>query len=280
MSKIAVITDSTAYLPPGWAQRYNIGVVPVQVIIAGQAYDETEVTDASLVTRALEEWKPVSTSRPSPERFVQACEEQIARGASGIVIATLSCDLSATHESAVLAAKRIGVPVSVIDSRSIAMGLGFAAVAGAERALAGDSVDEVAMTISKRASASSVFFAVDTLEYLRRGGRVTSAKAVVGQALSVKPILQVVDGHVVQLEKVRTSTKAISRLIELAIARAGSSDVEFAVQHLAAADRAATVADTLASRLPHARIVEAPVGGVVGAHVGPGLVAVIVAPRV
>lgn len=280
MSNVAVVTDSTAYFPPEWAHEHEISVVPVQVVVAGQAYDETEVEDASFVTRALSEWKSVSTSRPAPERFIAACRERIERGADAIVIATLSADLSATYESALLAAREVEVPVTVVDSRSIAMGLGFAVIAGADAARSGASLDEVAMTISKRAAAASVLFYVDTLEYLRRGGRVSSAKAAVGEALSVKPILELVDGHVVQLEKVRTSAKAIARMVEIAVGRAHGSEVEIAVQQLDAEDRATDVANLLATRLPHARIVECGVGGVVGAHVGPGMVAVIVSPHV
>ena len=279
MNHTAVIVDSTSYMPNGWAAHEHITVVPVQVIVAGQAYDETDVEDASFVTAALGEWKPVTTSRPSPERFQSACEERIAAGADGIVIATLSADLSATYESALLAAREVNVPVRVVDSRSIAMGLGFAAVAGAQSAASGGDVDEVAAVIAKRASGASVLFYVDTLEYLRRGGRMSSAKAAVGQALSVKPILELVDGHVVQLDKVRTATKALGRIVELAVQRAAGADVEIAVQHLGAPQRATEVSQALASRIPGALIVQCPIGGVVGAHVGPGMVAVIVSPK-
>ena len=276
---IAVVTDSTSYLPSGWAEADRISVVPVQVVVAGQAYDETDVDDASFVTTALSEWKPVSTSRPSPERFLQACEARIAAGATGIVMVTLSADLSATHESAVIAARELNVPVSVIDSRSIAMGLGFAAVAGARAANAGADLDEVTSVVTKRATGASVLFYVDTLEYLRRGGRLSTARAAVGQALAVKPILELVDGHVAELDKVRTAGKALSRLVELAVQRAGAADVQLAVQHLGAPDRARDVAETLRQRLPGAELVVCPVGGVVGAHVGPGMVAVVVSPR-
>jgi DegV family protein with EDD domain len=121
---------------------------------------------------------------------------------------------------------------------------------------------------------------VDTLEYLRRGGRIGAARAVMGQALQVKPLLTVRDGSVVPLEQVRTAGRAMARLEELAVADAGTGDVDIAVQHLVAQDRAHTLADRLRARLPRADVVECPVGGVVGAHVGPGLVSVVVSPRV
>lgn len=279
-SPVAVITDSTCYLPRGWAADLGVAIVPVQVIVAGQSYDETEDTQAQRVADALRDWQPVTTSRPSPTRFLQAYEAAAEQGAPAIVVATLSSSMSATYESALLAAKECDLPVHVVDSRSIAMGLGFAVVSGARAALDGADADRVAAVIEQRSRASSVYFYVDTLEYLRRGGRVSAARAAVGQALQVKPLLQVDDGHVVRLDQVRTAGKALGRLEDLAVEAAGDRPVDVAVQHLASPDRAAALADRLRERLPLADVVEGVVGGVVGAHVGPGMVSVVVAPRV
>lgn len=277
--RVAVVTDSTSYLPSGWARDHGIHIVPVQVIVAGQPFDETDDDQAQRVAEALSAWKPVTTSRPSPTRFLQAYQEAAAEGATSIVAATLSSSMSATFESAVLAAKEFDLPVEVVDSRSIAMGLGFGVVSGAERARAGGTADEVARVIEDRCHRSSVFFYVDTLEYLRRGGRVSATRAAVGQALQVKPLLGVEDGHVVRLDQVRTATKALARLEELAVAVAGQASVDVAVQHLGAPERADQLAERLRQRLPGATVVEGVVGGVVGAHVGPGMVSVVVAPR-
>ncbi len=277
--KVAVVADSTCYLPSGWAAQYGIGIVPVQVIVSGQAFDETEDAQAQRVADALSAWHPVTTSRPSPMRFAQAYQSAIEGGATEIVVVTLSAAMSATHESALLAAKECEVPVRVVDSRTIAMGLGFAAVAGARSAREGATADEVASVIERQALASSTYFYVDTLEYLRRGGRISAARAAVGQALQVKPLLSVVDGHVGALEQVRTSGRALARLEELAALAADDLDVDIAVQHLASAERAAALAERLRARLPRATVVECPVGGVVGAHVGPGMVSVVVSPR-
>ena len=277
---VAVITDSTAYLPSGWAAKYGISVVPVQVVVAGQPYDETEDQQAERVVEALEQWHPVTTSRPSPERFFECFRAAQEAGATSIVVATLSAAMSATYESALLAAKECTISVRVIDSRSIAMGLGFAVISGAEAASLGANEFDVTSIIERRAEASRVFFYVDTLEYLRRGGRVSSTRAVVGQALKVKPLLQLVDGHVQQVDKVRTASKALARLADLAVEAAGDAEVDIAVQHLSAPERAQQLVDILQERLPAATIVQCPVGGVVGAHVGPGMVAVVVAPKV
>ena len=277
--RVVVVTDSTSYLPRGWAVAESISVIPVQVIVSGRPYDETDDDQAEVVSLALEQWQPVTTSRPSPERFLRSFTAAAEAGASHVVAVTLSADLSATYESALIAAKEAPVPVEVIDSRTIAMGLGFAAVAGARLAAAGGSALEVADMIRRRAAAAQVTFYVDTLEYLRRGGRVSAARAAVGHALQVKPLLHIDDGHVAMLEKVRTASRALARLTEIAVDFAASRPVDIAVQHLSSGARATALAAQLRERLPSASVVECPVGGVVGAHVGPGMVAVVVSVR-
>jgi DegV family protein with EDD domain len=275
---VRVLTDSTCYLPPGLAEQAGIIVVPVQVIVAGQAFDETQDEQAHRVAEALRDWQPVTTSRPSPERFRQAIEEAMNDGATGIVIATLSGSMSATHESALIAAKECPVPVRVVDSRTIAMALGFGVLDGAAAAAAGADVQAVADVIERTVAATTVIFYVDTMEYLRRGGRVSAARAAVGHALKVKPLLTVDDGSVQLLEKVRTAQRALARLGDLADA-AATPGARFAVQHLAAQERADALATRLRSDHPGAQVMECAVGGVVGAHVGPGMVAVVIAPR-
>lgn len=276
---VVVVTDSTCYLPAGAAAEHGIRVVPVQVIIGGQPYDETEDQQAQRVAQALSDWEVITTSRPSPERFARMIADAEQCGATGVVIATLSAALSATYESAVLAAKEASIPVEVVDSRSIAMGLGFAVLDGSAAAQAGGSVDEVARRIEESAASASVMFYVDTLEYLRRGGRVSAARAAVGQVLQVKPLLHIVDGRVEMFDKVRTAGKALARLADLAVAAAGTTPVRIAVQHLASPERAAALSAQLRGLLPGATVVDCPVGGVVGAHVGPGMVAVVVSPE-
>ena len=276
---VAVVTDSTAYLPADLLAETAISVVPVQVVIGGRPYDET-ASEASpaRVAEALRAWQPVTTSRPSPERFRVAFLEAAELGADAIVCATLSSRMSATYESAELAAKEVDVAVHVVDSRTVGMGLGFAVLAGARRASEGGSADDVASLIERRARSSTSLFYVDTLEYLRRGGRIGAARAAVGQALQVKPILQILDGEVMPLERVRTTSKAIARLTELTLAATLGRSVEIAIQHLAAAERAHALAATLAEALPHTRLVICPLGAVVGAHTGPGIVASVVSP--
>jgi len=276
---VAVITDSTAYLPAGWPAQYGIGVVPVQVIVGGRPLDETDADQARQVSDALARMEQVTTSRPTPERFAQAYRAAAERGATSIVVATLSSAMSSTYDSALLAAQESSVPVTVIDSRTIAMALGFAVRAGAQAARAGASAAEVAAVIEHRCASAQVLFYVDTLEYLRRGGRIGGAKAAVGNALQVKPILHVAQGEVRKLEQVRTTGKALARLAELARESAEGRPCDIAVQHIEAQSAATQLVSTLRTDIPSAQVVECPVGGVIGAHTGPGMVAVVISPR-
>ena len=161
---------------------------------------------------------------------------------------------------------------------------GFAALAAADVLDAGGSVEEAAEAARVRAAASSSLFYVDTLEYLRRGGRIGAAAALFGGALAVKPLLQIADGKVATLEKVRTATKALTRLEELAVQAAGERQVDLCVAHLASPDRAAQLTEKLAVRLADnlagREIWCGELGAVLGAHVGPGMLAVCVSPRV
>ncbi|WP_328807802.1 DegV family protein [Nonomuraea antri] len=220
-----------------------------------------------------------TTSRPSPSRFA-ACYAALAEaGATGVVSIHLSGELSGTVESAMLAAKDAPIPVEVIDSRSIAMGLGYPVLAAAREAAAGGTLESVARTARRQAAATRTFFYVDTLEYLRRSGRIGTAASLLGSALMIKPLLHLTDGRITLLEKVRTSARAIARLEDLAVAAAGDGPVEVAVQHLAARERAEALAERLPKRLPglvELRVVE--MGTVIGVHVGPGLLGLTVTP--
>lgn len=277
--RVVVVTDSTAYLPADLVVSHGIRVVPVQVVVGGQPYDEgTEITPAE-VARALRDWQVVTTSRPSPERFAEVYTEAAAAGATAVVSAHLSGDMSGTYDSAALAAREAPLPVVVVDTRRVAMAMGFAVLDGARAAATGLDAESVADRIRARAAASSALFYVDTLDFLRRGGRIGAAQALLGQALAVKPILELADGTVVPLEKVRTSARALARLEELAVERAQGRPCDVAVHHLDAAARAEALAGALVARLVDSRVLVSEVGAVVGAHVGPGMVAVAVSPR-
>jgi fatty acid kinase fatty acid binding subunit len=169
--------------------------------------------------------------------------------------------------------------VRVVDSRAACMGLGYAVLAAADAADEGADPDEVAAAATDVARRCRMFFSLDSLERLRRGGRIGAAAAWVGTALAVKPLLHVAQGRILPLEKVRTTARAAQRLVELAAQAAGEGPVDVAVQHLAAAARAEEVAARLRERLDVARLLVSEVGAVIGAHVGTGLVGVVVVPR-
>jgi DegV family protein with EDD domain len=282
---VAIVTDSTAYLPDSVVAEHSIQVVPLHVVVGGKEFSEgVDITTAEVAT-ALRSFKPVSTSRPSPQSFLDAYEKAAAEGAQGIVSVHISADMSSTVESAHLAAKESPVPVMVVDSRSLGMAMGYAVMSAAELAERGGSLEDVAAHARSRAEASTVVFYVDTLEHLRRGGRIGSASAFLGSALAIKPILGLVDGHIRPLEKVRTSSRALARLEELAMSAVEKAGVpvDIAVHHLDSQSRADDLAARLTDRLEalpddgDVRVVE--LGAVVGAHVGPGTIAVAVSPR-
>ncbi|MEU9134880.1 DegV family protein [Streptomyces sp. NPDC048404] len=277
---VAIVTDSTAYLPPRTMERHGITSVPLTVVLGDQAFEEgTEISARSLAL-ALQKRRPVTTSRPSPETFAATYRAVAESGATGIVSLHLSSEFSGTYDAAVLAARDAPVPVRVVDTGMVAMALGFCALAAADSAEAGGTVDDAVTAAEKRAAGMSAHFYVDTLDYLRRGGRIGAAQALLGSALAVKPLLQLHDGRIELLEKVRTSSKAIARLEEIVVDRAGTAQVDIAVHHLAAPERASALADRLRARVPGlAELHVSEVGAVIGAHTGPGLLAAVVSPR-
>jgi DegV family protein with EDD domain len=277
-ARVQVVTDSTAGLSTHEVLRHQVIVVPLQVVIGGTSYDDG-ATSADAVAEALKTFTPVSTSRPAPQTFADTYAACAADGATAVVSIHLSGDMSGTFEAAMIGAKEAPIPVHVIDSRSLGMGLGFPVLAAAAAAAAGADAAEVEAAARARMKAISSYFYVDTLEYLRRGGRIGAAQALLGTALAVKPLLTVSGGRIVPLEKVRTSSRAIARLTDIAVQRAGDTPVQLAVHHLANLEKAQSLADDLSTRIPQTQeIVLREVGAVIGAHVGPGLLATVISP--
>jgi DegV family protein with EDD domain len=278
-SHVAIVTDSTAYLPQEALTRHRITVVPLAVVIGDEALEEGTEVSAPAVARALQRRKPVTTSRPSPEEFAAAYRAAAEAGATEIVSLHLSAEFSGTYDAALLAGADAPVPVRVVDTAMVAMALGFPVLSAAEAAEAGGSADEIVAAAEKRAADTSAYFYVDTLDYLRRGGRIGAAQALLGSALAVKPLLQLDEGRIQLLEKVRTASKALARLEEIVVERAGTRPVDIAVHHLAAADRASALAERLRMRVPGLNtLVLSEVGAVIGAHTGPGLLGAVVSP--
>ncbi|HZE50155.1 MAG TPA: DegV family protein [Jatrophihabitantaceae bacterium] len=281
VARVAVVTDSTAYLPPGVAEEYDVSVVPLRVTIDSRTGTDGIDVSSAEVTRALRDRTPVATSRPTPAEFAAVYQRALDGGASNVVSVHLSAALSGTWESAVLAAQDFDYgTVRVVDSRSTVMALGFAVLAAAGAAREGKPASAVQDAAVSTVDSTRTFFYVDTLEYLRRGGRIGAGAALLATSLSVKPLLHVLDGQIVPLEKVRTSAKAIARLVQLTVAAAGTGPADLAVHHLDAPERAAEVAARLRAEVPGlGELHTSEVGAVIGAHIGPGVLGTVVVRR-
>jgi DegV family protein with EDD domain len=209
VSAAVVVTDSTAYLPEGFADRQSVSVVPLHVLVdQDSSLDGVDFGPAELA-KALDERRTVTTSRPTPAEFAASYQAALRAGAPGVVSVHLSRDLSGTWEAARLAAEEINdktgaTVVRVVDSRTTGMGLGFAVLAAAKAAAAGAEPSEVERVAVDVASRTRTMFCLQTLEHLRRGGRIGPTAALVGSALAVKPLLHVSGGRLLPLEKVRT----------------------------------------------------------------------------
>src|SRR4051794_36383774 len=174
-----VVTDSTASLPPDVAEQRGIVVVPLQVVIGATVYDEgPDGATPEMVAEALREFRPVSTSRPSPAYLGEVYADLADGGVTEILSVHLSAEMSGTYESALLAARDAPVPVTVVDSRQVGVATGYAALSAADALDGGGSVSEAAEAARERAAGATALFYVDTLEYLRRGGRIGAAAAL------------------------------------------------------------------------------------------------------
>lgn len=284
---VVVVTDSASTVPAEVAASGLVHVVPLQVIIDDESYDEgSDGVTPERIAAALREKRAVSTSRPAPAVFSELYARLAAEGATEIVSVHLSAEVSGTFESALVASRTAPVPVTCVDSRQVGVATGYAVESACDVVAAGGTAADAAKAARARAESATSLFYVNTLEYLRRGGRVGAAAAVFGGVLAVKPLLGIVDGVIAPQAKVRTAAKAIAQLEAMAVAAAGEQRVEVCVAHLAAEERATAMAERLAEQLADrlapardgspVRCVE--LGGVLGAHVGPGMLAICVAP--
>lgn len=281
---VALLTDSASCLPPGSAPA--LSVLPLHVVVAGRRGDSREVGHAELVEvlRSSSHGVRVSTSRVSPGEFAEGYRELVARtGCRDIVSVHLSGGVSGTVEAARLAAQAVAdeVQVRVVDSRMVGMALGWATQDAAALAASGGSADEVEELVHRRLEGSQAWFYVDTLEHLRRGGRLARSQAVLGSALAIKPLLTLTEGEVVLAERVRTRGKALARL-EVIVAdavaqvRAGGGRPRLGVHELDAEEAAAALAGRLGERLD-VEIVVLPLDPSLGVHTGPGTLGVVIA---
>jgi fatty acid kinase fatty acid binding subunit len=268
---LAVVTDSTADLSPDLVAEREITVVPLTVSLDGETYlDGVDITPAEFYARLESSGATATTSQPSAGRFAEVYEGLLANHAE-VLSLHISSRLSGTFAAASQGADMVdGGRIKVVDTGQVSMPLALEVLAASGMAAEGDSLQTVLERLRPIQDAVRVYFMVGTLEYLRRGGRIGRASALVGSVLQVKPVLTITDGQVAPLERVRTQEKALSRVIELA--RQAEGRVCALVGHAAAEEHARRIAEALD---PEAEtLIVAPLGPVVGAHAGPGTVGV------
>ena len=282
--RTAVVTDSAAALPADWVRGISVdgrlAVVPMPVMVGEEIYGEGEDDIAETIAVALAAATPVKTSRPSPGQFEQAYQAAAARGYEAVVSIHISGDLSGTADAARIASARVGIPVEVLDSRTVGMAQGLAVQSAVVAAADGRDAEEVRKFAEERLAKTKVYFYVPSLEQLRRGGRIGAAASLVGTMFSIKPILAVDGGRIVPLEKIRSAAKAVARLEELVAADAAGrppGEARLAIHHFGNQSEAELLAARLAAALPDippAQISALP--AVLAAHAGLGVLAVIV----
>ena len=272
---IGIVTDSSCDLPDDLVTKWGIQIVPLSIRFGDEELvDREELTTAEFWARCATSTELPSTAAPSPGRFEAAYRHLVEHGATGILAVTISGALSATMQSAELAARAVsdeGIDVRLVDSRTVSLGLGTIALASAEAAATGADLDAVEALARDLIARTRVFGALDTLENLRKGGRIGNAKALLATALNIKPIIEVADGVVEQHGKQRTRSKALAFLVEKVASYRGR------IEHLAVLHADCSDVDAFVDRLrplTDGDIVVGQIGPVIGAHAGRGTIGV------
>lgn len=278
MSKVAIVTDSTAYIPDGLKKNYSITFVPLQIIWGDETFlDLVDIQPVEFYERLKHAKVMPTTSQPSPAAFIDVYRGLLDQGYD-IISAHISSKLSGTLDSALQARQHFpGARIEVIDSQTTSMALSFSTLATAKAAAQGATLSECKALLEKGCANSGILFAVATLEFLRRGGRIGGAQAFLGTALNLKPILELKNGRVEAIERVRTMSKTIDRLLDLFEERIGGRQpVSIAAMHASAPEEARILLERAQQRFSPGAISEAvitEVSPVVGAHTGPGTMA-------
>ena len=262
--RFAVVTDSTADLPEDWRTRYGIEVVPLKVIFGNETFrDRVDITDDEFFRRLGTATKLPTTSAPSPGEFADVYRK-LAQDHDGCISIHLGAQLSATVQAAQIGAQAVeGFKVNVIDSETVTMPIAFLCKIAAES----ETLEAATAAVNERVPKCRVLALLDTLRYLEMGGRLNRAQAMIGTMLDLKLLLLVADREIKPVERVRTRSRAIARMVEFL---RGELPVEHvAVMHAQAPDEAETIAAGLRQELPDQEIVIGKIGAVLGTHTGP-----------
>ncbi|MGE0227213.1 MAG: DegV family protein [Dehalococcoidia bacterium] len=270
---IRIVTDSTCDLPLELVAEHGITVVPLIVLFGDEALqDGVDISAERFFKRLVRESKLPTTSQPSPAAFRAAYERLRDEGATEILSIHISGKLSRTLESARQGAEGVdGVRVVHVDSELATLALGMGVVRAAEAVAAGHSLDETATIVRSHFQRTHTLFLVDTLEYLRRGGRIGRAQEIVGSLLKVKPILSLQDGEVVPVGRARTKQKAIEEMLRRAAEFRPIA--ETMAVHASTPDDLKYLVERLHGLAPQARLTVGRITPVIGVHAGPGLLA-------
>ncbi|HVL05540.1 MAG TPA: DegV family protein [Acidimicrobiales bacterium] len=271
---VKIVTDSSCDLPDALVAELGIEVVPLKIRFGTEELvDRVDLSPSEFWARCSTSAELPSTAAPAPGAFEEVFRKAADAGAGGVVCVNLSSKLSATGESAQAAARAVAdvVPVKVVDSLSVTLGLGMIAVESARRAAAGAGLEEIVALAEDMARRTKVFGSLDTLEYLKKGGRIGAAQALLGSILSIKPCIEVVDGKVEPGPKQRTRSRALQWLADQVGAVEGVENL--AVLHGDAPD-VDTLTGLLQAHFPREQIVVGQLGAVVGAHTGPRTIGV------
>jgi DegV family protein with EDD domain len=280
MGRVSVVTDSTSYLPTELIERHGIHVVPLYVVFGGdRPVPETDITDyPAFFEEVRTAQKHPTTSQPSVGDFTAVFEPLLADGGE-VVSVHISGGLSGTPEAARQAKEALerdgggGERVVVVDSTTAAGGLGMMVLAAAKAAADGASAAEVAERVAEARRELKMWFAIDTLEFLKRGGRIGAASAWIGSTLKVKPILTV-ENEMTPVERVRTSSRAFERMVDYARQRHDSGADAWSAQHIAAPDMCARLVERCSEIFGCEPTIVSEIGPVLAAHTGPGLLGV------
>ena len=272
---VRIVTDSSCDLPQGMADALGIRIVPLSI-----RFGDTEYIDRTTIT-ATEFWSKCAasptlpeTAAPSPGQFEETYRSLAAEGATAIVVVSLSSDLSATMQSAELAARAVapGIDVRIVDSRNASMGLGLTVLACAELAATGASADEVVARAQSVIPRTRVFAALDTLDNLKKGGRIGGAKAMLATVMSIKPLISITNGLVAEAGKQRTRSKALAHLVD--ILRNQEVPIErLSVLYAQCSDVDAFVA--MVKEVYSGEIIIGDIGAVIGTHAGQGTIGIV-----
>ncbi len=273
---VKIITDSTSDITSDLAQELGVTVVPLTVSFGHESFlDRVEITTDEFYRRLTSEDILPKTTQPSPSAFTDVFSK-LAEETDEILVIVISGKLSGTYQSAINAKGMVKgkCRIEVIDSLSVAMGLGLIVIAAAKIAQSGASLDEVMDAVKKRIPRSHSIFYFETLRYLAKGGRIGKAQGLLGAMLSIKPILTVKDGEIAPLTRVRSKAAGVDYIYNFV---AGFSNIEaLAVEHCTTPDDADKLAERLSSLFPKERIYQSTVSPVLGTYAGPGALAVTV----